>query len=77
MAMFVRVLEEVQIYSCLPQRKYDQPPSALVALRTDLSERLRNLLLFNSNDTLPDSQVIHATALLRLYCALKSLANLK
>lgn len=59
------------------RRKYDQPPSALVALRTDLSERLRNLLLFNSNDTLPDSQVIHATALLRLYCALKSLANLK
>ncbi|MPC16880.1 Integrator complex subunit 2 [Portunus trituberculatus] len=59
------------------RRKYDQPASALVALRTDLSERLRNFLLFNSNDTLPDSQVIHATALLRLYCALKSLANLK
>ncbi|XP_045601514.2 integrator complex subunit 2 isoform X1 [Procambarus clarkii] len=59
------------------RRKYEQQASALVALRTDLSERLRNLLLFNSNDTLPDSQVIHATALLRLYCALKSLANLK
>ncbi|XP_042876307.1 integrator complex subunit 2-like isoform X2 [Penaeus japonicus] len=59
------------------RRKYEQQASALAALRTDLSERLRNLLLFNSNDTLPDSQVIHATALLRLYCALKSLANLK
>ncbi|KAG0711639.1 Integrator complex subunit 2 [Chionoecetes opilio] len=66
-----------QFVKSAQRRKYDLPASALVALRTDLSERLRNLLLFNSTDTLPDFQVIHATALLRLYCALKSLANLK
>ncbi|XP_068239156.1 integrator complex subunit 2 isoform X2 [Palaemon carinicauda] len=59
------------------RRKYEHQASALTALRSYLSGRLRNLLLFNSNDTLPDSQVIYATALLRLYCALKSLANLK
>ncbi|KAK7076638.1 Integrator complex subunit 2, partial [Halocaridina rubra] len=58
------------------RRKYEQQSSALTALRTYLSGRLRNLLLFNSNDTLPESQVIYATSLLRLYCALKSLANL-
>ncbi|RXG68957.1 Integrator complex subunit 2 [Armadillidium vulgare] len=59
------------------RRKFEQPPSALVALRTELIDRLRNLLLFTTTDTLPDSQVIQATTLLRLYCALKSLASLK
>ncbi|CAL4223863.1 unnamed protein product, partial [Meganyctiphanes norvegica] len=59
------------------RRKFEINSSALIALRTDLSERLRNLLLFNNTDTLPDSQVIVATTLLRLYCALKSMAHLK
>ncbi|XP_076045426.1 integrator complex subunit 2 [Oratosquilla oratoria] len=59
------------------RRKYEQQASALAALRADLSDRLRNVLLSTKNDTLPDSQVIYATALLRLYCALKNLANLK
>lgn len=59
------------------RRKLEINASALIALRTDLSERLRNLLLFNNTDTLPDSQVIIATTLLRLYCALKSMAHLK
>ncbi|KAG7159541.1 Integrator complex subunit 2-like, partial [Homarus americanus] len=40
------------------RRKYEQQASALVALRTDLSERLRNLLLFNSNDTFSEDKEI-------------------
>ena len=66
-----------QFIKSAQRRKYDQPCSALSVLRTELSDRLRSLVLFTNNDTLPDSQVIHATALLRLYCALKSLASLK
>lgn len=52
--------------------------TTLQSLRDELLRRLQRLLLFsNKEQGLPDSLVVQANSLLRLYCALRGIAGLK
>nr|CAG4651591.1 EOG090X0154 [Triops cancriformis] len=58
------------------QKKHDTN-SGLHKLREELLIRLQVLVRCSSEAPLPDGEAVEAAALLRLYCALKGIANLK
>nr|CAG4643722.1 EOG090X0154 [Lepidurus arcticus] len=58
------------------QKKHDTG-SGLHKLREELLVRLQVLVRCSSEAPLPDQEAVEAAALLRLYCALKGIANLK
>ncbi|XP_063236508.1 integrator complex subunit 2 [Bacillus rossius redtenbacheri] len=66
-AMFVRNSQK---------RKYDLH-AALQLCRSELLRRLQALVLFSEDSRLPGGCVVEASALLRLYCALRGIASIK
>lgn len=58
------------------QRKWESH-TALQLLRDELLRRLQTIILFSLDSQLPDSFVVQASALLRLYCALRGIAAIK
>jgi len=46
-------------------------------MRDELLLQLQDLLKSVKDNTLPNSSVVHASVLLRLYCALKGIAGIK
>jgi integrator complex subunit 2 len=58
------------------QRKWESH-TALQLLREELLRRLQTIILFSLDSQLPDSCVVQASALLRLYCALRGIAGIK
>ncbi|XP_067132285.1 integrator complex subunit 2 isoform X1 [Centruroides vittatus] len=60
------------------QKRTEEGNSTLHQLREELLQRLQNLVLFSIDQhNLPDCKVVQASALLRLYCALRGIAGLK
>lgn len=59
------------------KRKGEMSSTALQLLRDDLLNRLQRIITTSENDQLPDGLVVQASALLRLYCALRGIAGIK
>ncbi|KAF5306212.1 hypothetical protein FQR65_LT18603 [Abscondita terminalis] len=59
------------------KRKGEVSSTSLQLLREDLLCRLQNIIRACSDGQLPDSCVVQASALLRLYCALRGIAAIK
>ncbi|KAF5297030.1 hypothetical protein FQA39_LY12244 [Lamprigera yunnana] len=59
------------------KRKGEVSSTALQLLREDLLFRLESIIRACSDGQLPDSYVVQASALLRLYCALRGIAAIK
>ncbi|XP_022248205.1 LOW QUALITY PROTEIN: integrator complex subunit 2-like [Limulus polyphemus] len=60
------------------QKKCESDGGTIQPLREELLQRLQNLVLFSIDQrNLPDSKVVQASSLLRLYCALRGIAGLK
>ncbi|KAL3271565.1 hypothetical protein HHI36_022040 [Cryptolaemus montrouzieri] len=59
------------------KRKGEVPSNALQQLRDELLHRLQVILNASSESHLPDGMVVQASALLRLYCALRGIATIK
>lgn len=59
------------------KRKGEVSSTALQQLRDDLSRRLRGIIEASPGGQLPDARVVQASALLRLYCALRGIAGIK
>ncbi|KAJ8957872.1 hypothetical protein NQ318_001868 [Aromia moschata] len=67
-AMFIRTGQK---------RKGEVSSNALHQLREELSRRLQKIIESSPEGELPDSLVVQASALLRLYCALRGIAAIK
>ncbi|KAJ8981979.1 hypothetical protein NQ317_002153 [Molorchus minor] len=67
-AMFIRTGQK---------RKGEVSSNALQQLRDELLRRLQKIIESSLEDQLPDSLVVQASALLRLYCALRGIAAIK
>ncbi|XP_068086623.1 integrator complex subunit 2 [Anabrus simplex] len=59
------------------QKRKGESHAALQLLRDELLRRLQTVVLFSMDQQLPDSCVVQASALLRLYCALRGIAGIK
>lgn len=59
------------------QKRKWESHTALQLLREELLRRLQTIILFSLDSQLPDSCVVQASALLRLYCALRGIAGIK
>ncbi|CAG9832502.1 unnamed protein product [Diabrotica balteata] len=59
------------------KRKGEVSSNALQQLREELSKRLQKIIDASPEGELPDSMVVQASALLRLYCALRGIAAIK
>ncbi|XP_071448160.1 integrator complex subunit 2 [Hetaerina americana] len=59
------------------QKRKWESHSALQSLRDELLRRLQNIILHSVDGQLPESRVVQASALLRLYCALRGIAGIK
>lgn len=59
------------------QKRKWESHTALQLLRDELLRRLQTIVLFSLDSQLPDSCVVQASALLRLYCALRGIAAIK
>uniref|UniRef100_A0A8D9APX7 Integrator complex subunit 2 n=1 Tax=Cacopsylla melanoneura TaxID=428564 RepID=A0A8D9APX7_9HEMI len=59
------------------QKRNRESSQALQALRDELLRHLSGIVDFSHDNKLPMSSVVQASALLRLYCALKGIANFK
>lgn len=59
------------------KRKGEVSSNALQQLRDELLRRLQKIIDASSEGELPDSMVVQASALLRLYCALRGIAAIK
>ncbi|KAG5897824.1 hypothetical protein JTB14_011824 [Gonioctena quinquepunctata] len=59
------------------KRKGEISSNALHQLREDLLNRLQKIIDASPEGELPDSMVVQASALLRLYCALRGIAAIK
>lgn len=59
------------------KRKGEMSSTALQLLRDDLLKRLQHIITHSQDDNLPDGLVVQASALLRLYCALRGIAGIK
>nr|CAD7568731.1 unnamed protein product [Timema californicum] len=60
----------------LSERKWESHTS-LQLCRDELLRRLQTIILFSMDSQLPESCVVEASALLRLYCALRGIAGIK
>ncbi|XP_076254757.1 integrator complex subunit 2 isoform X2 [Rhynchophorus ferrugineus] len=67
-AMFIRTGQK---------RKGEASSNALQQLRDELLKRLQKIIDFSPEGQIPDSLVVQASALLRLYCALRGIAAIK
>ncbi|XP_022906481.1 integrator complex subunit 2 [Onthophagus taurus] len=68
LAMFIRTGQK---------RKGELSSTALQQLRDELLKRLQSIINSSHNGQLPNSLVVQASALLRLYCALRGIAGIK
>lgn len=59
------------------QKRNRESSAALQALREELLRHLSSIVDFSHDNKLPMSCVVQASALLRLYCALRGIANIK
>lgn len=59
------------------KRKGEVSSTALQQLREELLRRLQKIIEASPEGQLPDSLVVQASALLRLYCALRGIAAIK
>ncbi|XP_046387078.1 integrator complex subunit 2 [Ischnura elegans] len=59
------------------QKRKWESHSALQSLRDELTRRLQNIIQHSIDGQLPESRVVQASALLRLYCALRGIAGIK
>ncbi|GLH03424.1 Integrator complex subunit 2 [Gryllus bimaculatus] len=59
------------------QKRKGESQAALNLLRDELLRRLQAVVLYSMDQRLPDSCVVQASALLRLYCALRGIAGIK
>lgn len=59
------------------KRKGEISSNALHQLREELSRRLQKIIDASPEGHLPDGLVVQASALLRLYCALRGIAAIK
>ncbi|XP_066261717.1 integrator complex subunit 2 [Euwallacea similis] len=59
------------------KRKGETSSNALQQLREDLLKRLQGIIDASPEGQIPDSLVVQASALLRLYCALRGIAAIK
>ncbi|GAB6030189.1 Integrator complex subunit 2 [Chamberlinius hualienensis] len=60
------------------KQKRKDSNSVVTSFREELLQRLQNIVLFSMDQhNLPTSKVVEASALLRLYCALKGIAGFK
>ncbi|KAK7794932.1 hypothetical protein R5R35_005903 [Gryllus longicercus] len=59
------------------QQRKGESQAALNLLRDELLRRLQAVVLYSMDQRLPDSCVVQASALLRLYCALRGIAGIK
>lgn len=59
------------------KRKGEVSSTALQQLRDELLRRLQGIISTCHDDHLPDGYVVQASALLRLYCALRGIAAIK
>lgn len=59
------------------KRKGEVSSNALQQLRDELLRRLQKIISASPEGQLPDSLVVQASALLRLYCALRGIAAIK
>jgi len=59
------------------KKKGEASSSALQQLRDELLKRLQKILSASPEGQIPDSVVVQASALLRLYCALRGIAAIK
>lgn len=59
------------------QQRHKETGAVMQALRDELIHHLQALTLFSVDNKLPDSCVVQASALLRLYCALRGIAGTK
>ncbi|XP_045468840.1 integrator complex subunit 2 [Harmonia axyridis] len=59
------------------KRKGEVPSNALQQLRDELLHRLQVILDASMESHLPDNMIVQASALLRLYCALRGIAAIK
>ncbi|XP_030754130.1 integrator complex subunit 2 [Sitophilus oryzae] len=67
-AMFIRTGQK---------RKGEASSNALQQLRDELLKKLQKIIDFSPSGQIPDSLVVQASALLRLYCALRGIAAIK
>lgn len=67
-AMFIRTGQK---------RKGEASSNALQQLRDELLKKLQKIIDFSPSGQIPDSVVVQASALLRLYCALRGIAAIK
>lgn len=59
------------------QKRKGESQAALQQLRDELLRRLQSIILASLDGQLPDSCVVQASALLRLYCAMRGIAGIK
>lgn len=59
------------------KRKGEVSSNALQQLRDELVQKLQAILLVTKDENLPDGYVVQASALLRVYCALRGIAAIK
>lgn len=59
------------------QKRKGESQASLNLLRDELLRRLQAVVLYSLDQRLPDSCVVQASALLRLYCALRGIAGIK
>lgn len=59
------------------KRKGEVSSLALQQLRDDLLQRLQDIIQASAEGQLPDQLVVQASALLRLYCAMRGIAGIK
>lgn len=59
------------------KKKGEVSSNSLQQLRDDLLKRLQDILDVSEEGQLPDGYVVQASALLRLYCALRGIAAIK
>ena len=59
------------------QKRKWESHTALQSLREELLSRLQNIVSYSSDSQLAESHVVQASALLRLYCALRGIGGIK
>ncbi|XP_054258735.1 integrator complex subunit 2 [Macrosteles quadrilineatus] len=59
------------------KQRHRENSATMQALRDELIHQLQDITLFSPNNKLPESRVVQASALLRLYCALRGIAGTK
>lgn len=59
------------------QKRNRESNVTLQALRDELLHQLQTIIMFSVGNRLPDSYVVRASSLLRLYCALRGIAGIK